>query len=166
MQLTKADRKVVYGDCGADKAWRAVRQNLRKCQIYHDTIRQNPAATFSKGDNYTLDPTVGPDQAVLSLDKRKLCHDLLTRDGLYAKVNSNTASEQEKVDARQALCELYFAGMQVTKGEAERGTSESPPVDRKRKSATGAESSSAWLARRSPQDSGTESGSATKKRTR
>ena len=174
MQLSKADRKIVYGDRGHDKAWRTVRQNLRKCQLYHETIRKNPAAVFNKSDNFTLDPSVGADKAVLSLEKRKLCHDLLTRDGLYAKVISDTTSEEEKNDARQSLCDLYFVALHdclpeqrhEVKGEAERGTSESSPGDRNRKGVVGVESS-AWLDRRSPHpDSGAESGSATKRRSR
>ena len=105
----------------------------------------------------------------MTLEKRQLCFFLLTRDGLWAKVNSEGVPEDEKTEARKALCDYFFAEEpEETKKESDKSSSESPPGTRKRKGATGASSSTArWLARRSPEpDSGAESGSAVKRRTR
>ena len=172
MRLSKEDKKIVYGDRERDAAWKTVRENLKKCQRYVNTIQKNPAATFKKNDNFTLDPNADPETVAMSFEKRKLCHELLTFGGWFAKVTSDGASEQEKAEARRSLCRLYFAERppnrpaEVMKDETGRSSSESPPVDRKRKGTTGAASSSDWLAYRSPHESGTESGSATKKRNR
>ena len=109
IKLTKVDRDTVYGKRGYDKMWRVVKQNLQRCQRHHNVILKTPNAEFKKSENYSLDESVGSDKSAVSFEKRQLCYYLLTREGLWAKVNDDRTSESEKAQARKALCDYYLS---------------------------------------------------------